>query len=90
MAATAPRLCVFCESEARRFHVADTGGYEIDCLECGRYTISSALDARSRTARDHRFLIPLRRRIKPANRRGMRLDVETLLEVPLGGASYYG
>jgi hypothetical protein len=35
-------------------------------------------------------LIPLRRRIKPANRRGVRLDVETLLEVPLGGASYDG
>jgi hypothetical protein len=85
-----PHLCVFCQSDARRFHVADTGDYVIDCGHCGSYTISSEFDARSRNARDHRFLIRLRRRIKPANRRGMRIDVETLLEVPLGGASYYG
>ena len=88
MAASAPYECVFCESDARRFHVADTGRYVIDCAWCGYYTISSALDARSRTARDHRFLIALRRRIKPANRRGMRLDVESLGETPLGGGDF--
>lgn len=85
MAASVPHLCVFCESDARRFYAADTGRYVIDCGCCGYYTISSELDARSRTARDHRFLISLRRRIKPANRRGMRLDVESLGETPLGG-----
>jgi hypothetical protein len=48
--------------------------------------ISRRLDAMSRAARDHRFLIALRRRIKPANRRGMRVDVETMVETPLNGA----
>jgi hypothetical protein len=88
--AIVPHLCVFCESEALRLDAADIDGYVIDCHHCGSYTISSELDGRSRTVRDHRFLIGLRRRIKPANRRGMRIDVETLHEVPLGGASYDG
>ena len=90
MAASVPHLCVFCESDAPRLHVADTGRFVSDCGCCGYYPISSELGPRSCTVRNHRFLIPLRRRIKPANRRGVRLDVETLLEVPLGGASYDG
>jgi hypothetical protein len=83
MAASVQHLCVFCQSGARRLHVADTAGYVIDCRRCGSYTIGSELDGRSRNARDRRFLIALRRRIKPANRRGMRIDVETLVETPL-------
>src|SRR5215475_6030836 len=83
MAASVPYLCVFCRSEARRLHSDDASACVIDCWNCGSYMISSELDARSRAVRDHRFLIALRRRIKPANRRGMRIDVETLVEMPL-------
>ena len=76
--------CVFCQSEARRLHFADISDYVINCRHCGCYMIRSELDAQWRTVRDHRFLIRLRRRIKPANRRGMRINVETLSEIPLG------
>lgn len=86
MAASVAHVCVFCRSEARRFQFDDISAYVIDCRHCGSYMISRRLDAMSRAARDHRFLIALRRRIKPANRRGMRVDVETMVETPLNGA----
>jgi hypothetical protein len=78
MAASVLHWCVFCESGSRRLHMPELGGYVIDCRRCGSYKISSGFDRR-----DRRTLKRLRKRIKPANARGMRLDVETLVEVPL-------
>jgi hypothetical protein len=85
MAASVPHRCVFCESGSLRLHVADVSTYVIDCPRCGSYTISSGFDRESRQRRDRHRLRRLRGRIKLANARGMRIDVETLVEIPLSG-----
>lgn len=86
MAASVPHLCVFCDSMSRRLHVADVSGYVIDCQRCGFYAISGQFEREWRERPDRRSLNGVRKRIKPANARGMRIDVETLVETPLNGA----
>jgi hypothetical protein len=82
---SAPHLCLFCESGARRLRVANIAQNTVDCQQCGCYTISIVLDQRLRRFRSTHYLKKMvRRRLKGANARGNRFDVDTGLETPLG------
>lgn len=83
MAESVTHICALCEERARRLHVPDVPQYVIDCTHCGSYIISVTLDQQARVNWYKRPLRMLRRRIKSANARGMRLDIDSGREVPL-------
>lgn len=76
--------CIFCHRPARRrLAPSDLPAHDFDCVQCGRYRIGEAAEARMRGtgASHYTALLP---KVMWANRSGFRLVLPSCFRVPLG------